>query len=236
MTPQTGYTRNSAFSLRDGDITYPPSMALLFVAFTLACLLPLPFAIVAWGVPIPARWWHQHEAVFGLGSGRCSGFLLTALPHWLGTKRPGRLAVGLFLGAWCAGRAGALTWAYVFSGSIDFWRHCRLGCSWAICHSELSPLASRPTAEKSLGFGDRSLAKTELIPIVNRNRQTSRADQLQTCVLRNFHHCVLESRKAGGRAALSHVPVCCICKDGLFGEGHDGIATSALELDSDERG
>ncbi len=120
MTPQAGYTRNSAFTLRDGDITYPPSMALLFFAFALASVLPLPFVIVAWGVPIPARWWHPHEAVFGLGSGLCSGFLLTALPHWLGTKRPGRLAVGLVLGAWCAGRAGALTWAYGFQTALIF--------------------------------------------------------------------------------------------------------------------
>ncbi len=180
-------------------------MALMFVAFTLACLLPLPFAIVAWGVPIPARWWHQHEAVFGLGSGRCSGFLLTALPHWLEITRLGRLAVGLVLGA-------------VFRG---------------ICNLDLAPC---PTAENRLAFGERSLAKTELIPIVNRNRQTSRADQLQACVLRNFHHCVLESRKAGARAALSHVPVSRVCKDGLFGESHRGFPVSALELDGDERG
>lgn len=49
-------------------------------------------------------WWHAHEGVFGYGGALLAGFLLTALPNWLGRPSPAtRVVLGLF-GAWLAGR------------------------------------------------------------------------------------------------------------------------------------
>ncbi|HJO25394.1 MAG TPA: NnrS family protein [Myxococcota bacterium] len=74
--------------------------AALGVAWWVAFLwgwLPLP---TSW----PAVWWHGHEMVFGFGTAAISGFLLTAVPQWTGTRPVSGAPLGLLFLLWASGR------------------------------------------------------------------------------------------------------------------------------------
>lgn len=55
-------------------------------------------------IAIPAHLWHGHEMLFGYVSAVITGFMLTALPGWTGTRRvTGARLAGLLM-IWAAGR------------------------------------------------------------------------------------------------------------------------------------
>jgi uncharacterized protein involved in response to NO len=59
--------------------------------------LPLP---TVW----PPIWWHGHEMVFGFGTAAISGFLLTAVPQWTGSRPLSGAPLGLLFLLWACGR------------------------------------------------------------------------------------------------------------------------------------
>jgi uncharacterized protein involved in response to NO len=57
---------------------------------------------------VPAAWplhlWHGHEMLFGFAAAMVSGFVLTALPGWAGTRELHGGALAALAAAWLAGR------------------------------------------------------------------------------------------------------------------------------------
>jgi uncharacterized protein involved in response to NO len=51
--------------------------------------------------------WHGHEMLFGLAGGICTGFILTALPSWAGTKPVSPQRLALLAAIWLLGRAAS---------------------------------------------------------------------------------------------------------------------------------
>ncbi len=60
--------------------------------------------------------WHAHELVFGFGIAAVTGFLLTAVPNWTGTKPRSGAPVAVLAGLWLAGRLG-----FWFSSLLPAW-------------------------------------------------------------------------------------------------------------------
>lgn len=57
-----------------------------------------------WAPAYPLRLWHAHEMIFGFAGAIVSGFVLTALPSWAGTREIRGGALALLTAAWLAGR------------------------------------------------------------------------------------------------------------------------------------
>ncbi len=57
--------------------------------------------------------WHGHEMVYGFGVAAISGFLLTAVPNWTGTKPLQGLSLAIIFMLWVTGRAGMWFNAYI---------------------------------------------------------------------------------------------------------------------------
>lgn len=60
------------------------------------------FAVMT--IALPPFQWHAHEMVFGFGLAAVAGFLLTAVPNWVGGKPIRGAPLGLIAAAWFAGR------------------------------------------------------------------------------------------------------------------------------------
>lgn len=60
------------------------------------------FAVMT--IALPPFQWHAHEMVFGFGLAAVAGFLLTAVPNWVGGKPIRGAPLGLIAAAWLAGR------------------------------------------------------------------------------------------------------------------------------------
>ncbi len=56
----------------------------------------------------PSIWWHGHEMVFGFGTAAISGFLLTAVPQWTGSRPLSGAPLGLLFLLWACGRVAFL--------------------------------------------------------------------------------------------------------------------------------
>jgi uncharacterized protein involved in response to NO len=87
-----------------------------------------PLILLAWiplvvgladGAPSqPPLLWHGHEMLFGFTAAFICGFVLTALPSWAGTTEVKGRPLKLLVGVWLAGRAGAWSDQWVWSGLI----------------------------------------------------------------------------------------------------------------------
>lgn len=85
-------------------------------AMSAIALVIVPAATAPGAIPL-AWWWHAREGMFGYGGAILAGFVLTALPNWLG-RRPPKTPVVLTLATfWLAGRAGLLLEAMGWSGA-----------------------------------------------------------------------------------------------------------------------
>ncbi len=62
--------------------------------------------------------WHGHEMLYGYAVAVLSGFLLTAVPSWTGTKPFTGLPLGLLAATWLAGRAAMWLSAFVPAGLV----------------------------------------------------------------------------------------------------------------------
>lgn len=60
------------------------------------------FAVMS--IALPPFQWHAHEMVFGFGLAAVAGFLLTAVPNWVGGTPIRGAPLGLIAAAWLAGR------------------------------------------------------------------------------------------------------------------------------------
>jgi uncharacterized protein involved in response to NO len=102
------------------DISEPKTNAkgpVLFSAghrpFFLFTALSGVFFIAAWVFALLGQFalsplWHGHEMVFGFGSAAVSGFLMAAVPKWVGAKSFEGKPVVLLAGLWLLGRIGFL--------------------------------------------------------------------------------------------------------------------------------
>lgn len=60
------------------------------------------FAVLS--IALPPFQWHAHEMVFGFGLAAVAGFLLTAVPNWVGCAPVRGLPLGALAALWLAGR------------------------------------------------------------------------------------------------------------------------------------
>lgn len=74
----------------------------LWLAWLAVHLNGADFAVMS--IALPPFQWHAHEMVFGFGLAAVAGFLLTAVPNWVGGKPIRGLPLALAAGAWLAGR------------------------------------------------------------------------------------------------------------------------------------
>jgi uncharacterized protein involved in response to NO len=65
---------------------------------------------------LPGVYWHAHEMLFGFIVAAVSGFLLTAVPSWTGSRGFAGLPLMIAVGAWLAGRL-----AMAFVNVLPFW-------------------------------------------------------------------------------------------------------------------
>jgi len=87
-----------------------------------------PLVLLAWipmvggladGAPSqPPLLWHGHEMLFGFTAAFICGFVLTALPSWAGTPEVKGRPLKLLVGVWLAGRAGAWSDQWLWSGLV----------------------------------------------------------------------------------------------------------------------
>jgi uncharacterized protein involved in response to NO len=89
-----------------------------FRPFFLAAALWAAAAIAMWivvlqtGLALPSRFdplaWHIHEMLFGFVMAAVAGFLLTAIPNWIGRPPVSGAALGYLAGLWLLGRVACL--------------------------------------------------------------------------------------------------------------------------------
>lgn len=65
---------------------------------------------------LPTMYWHSHEMLYGFVVAAISGFMLTAVPSWTGTRGFGGVPLIVLVTLWLAGRVSMAS-----AGSMPFW-------------------------------------------------------------------------------------------------------------------
>jgi uncharacterized protein involved in response to NO len=80
-----------------------------------ALLMWLVFQVDALSAPghWPAATWHGHEMLFGYAPAVLAGFLLTAVPNWIGVPPVRRFTLAALVALWLAGRAAVALAGYL---------------------------------------------------------------------------------------------------------------------------
>lgn len=82
-----------------------PHLSLFLLAALWAAVVPLAFLVPGLvGDPVS---WHRQELLLGVVGAALGGYLLTALPHWVGGAQVTPRQMHLLVLAWVSGRAGA---------------------------------------------------------------------------------------------------------------------------------
>ncbi len=76
----------------------------IYAAIVLPLWLTAYLGAITWNPPWPAGLWHAHEMVFGFAVAALSGFLLTAIPNWTGTRPCAGARLACLTALWLAGR------------------------------------------------------------------------------------------------------------------------------------
>ncbi len=113
MTDKLDPTQNSAIAIL--AYGFRPFFFLAGVHGAVALLLWLAIQVDALSAPghWPGATWHGHEMLFGYAPAVLAGFLLTAVPNWIGVPPLRHFTLAALVALWLAGRAAVALAGYL---------------------------------------------------------------------------------------------------------------------------